>query len=170
MDFNGLHIIARPLHSAPFSVQALVEEEDTHRVLGAYHEFYKITQTTKKLVTEMLNEQPDKPGCVLLTGKYPKRLLAIVHDLEQDPSWRVEWVDSALQELFRIVGREGFHSIGIPILGGVHGRISPTRFIKLLRDNLDQWQPECLERIWLILPPGVNCRLLKALQGMEALD
>jgi len=147
-----------------------VEEEDTHRVLGAYHDVTEPRQSTRKLVTEMLNDKPSFPGQVIVTGKYPKRLLAIVHDLEQEPSWRVEWVNEALQEVFEIVNREGFRSIAVPILGGVHGRISAVRFMKMIRCCLDRGVPPTLEQLWLILPPGENCRILQPLKDPQVVS
>jgi hypothetical protein len=101
-------------------------------------------------------ERSRQPGTVVVRGGHPLRLLAIVHDLAKAPSWREEWVASALDAVFAEVAARRLGSLGLPPLGCVHGRLPPAVFGALLRDALARSRPPTLRELWLIGDPSLE--------------
>jgi hypothetical protein len=101
---------------------------------------------------------------VLVKGTSPLQLLAVVHDLNQEPSWKEEWVGKALEEIFRETEERKLHSLALPFLGTRHGSLGKERFLVLLRSLLERIATHSLKRIWLMLPPGINPGILKVLK------
>ena len=84
----------------------------------------------------------------------PERLLhPVVHDLEQEPTWREEWVASALEEVLRQVGERSLRSLAMPMLGAVHGSLEGSRFVELLANALEGAALEHLKELWLLVVP-----------------
>ena len=86
------------------------------------------------------------------------RFLAVVHDLDQDPSCNETWVAAALNGVLEEAEARGLQAIGLPMIGTLHGSLSPERFVVLLRNSLRRGSlsalqaglPNALQRIWLI--------------------
>ena len=101
-------------------------------------------------MTEAWEAEPAALGSVHVRGGQPFRILAIVHDLSQDPTWRVEWIEQALRRSLEVAREQGLQALGIEPLGGVHGRFASAEFDALLsrvvkRDPdppLDIWRIE----------------------------
>jgi hypothetical protein len=120
-----------------FLVDAVVIEDDTHLVLGADPVPRETREEPGQLLENARASIQPVPGTLVVRtlvvrGGHPARLHAIVHDLDEEPSWREEWVVSALHEVLREVGTRGLRSISLPLLGGVHGSLAPGRFAELL--------------------------------------
>lgn len=154
---------------SPFSVDALVAEEDTSLVLSADPQLKDVKETHAKLINQALASEPKMPGTVVVKGDSPLRFLAIVHDLEHDPSWREEWVARALDNILQEAEKRKLQSIAIPMLGTLHGSLDRRRFVKLLRGALEQASLKHLQTIWLIIPAGTNREVLEDL-GIFAID
>jgi O-acetyl-ADP-ribose deacetylase (regulator of RNase III) len=92
-------------------------------------------------------------------------LLAIVHDLNQEPSWREEWVASALEGIFREAESRRLRSIALPFLGTLHGSLKKERFVELLRCALERMSPNHLKRLWLLVPAGTSSKILEMLES-----
>jgi O-acetyl-ADP-ribose deacetylase (regulator of RNase III) len=108
--------------------------------------------------------KPEKPGSVLVKATSPLQLLAVVHDLNQEPSWKEEWVAKALEEIFRETEQRKLHSLALPFLGTRHGSLDKERFLVLLRSTLEGIVTHSLKRIWLMLPPDIDPGILKVLK------
>jgi hypothetical protein len=147
----------------PFPVQAMAIEQDTALLLDDTTGLREPPEDYPRLITRMASPRPVRPGSVLVRGGTPLRLLAVVHDFDQDPSWRVSWVQSALVSIFRIAARRNLHAVGLPPLGTRHGRLSARAFMSLLRDILGEGEASCPRRLWLVLPEEGAEAVLEAL-------
>ncbi len=111
------------------------------------------------MLTRAANAEPAKPGEVRLQERHPLRLLAVVHDLEQQPSCRLSWIESAIQELLRIVALRRVQALALPLLGTVHAVRSPRPVARLLGVALAR-PPATLRRVWLQIAPPAEQDLL----------
>jgi hypothetical protein len=151
---GAVHVVMAPREQAPFAIDAMVVEEDTYLVLsadprvGEPHPEHPI-----RVMTSLLEVEPKEPGTILVRDRVPLELAAIVHDLDEEPSWREEWIVAALDYALAEAEKRRFHSIGLEMLGTIHGRLERPRFLQILRQALQRADPHQLERIWLI-PPG----------------
>jgi hypothetical protein len=146
----GTEITVAPENQPPFKIGARVFEEDTYLVPSAYPEFKEPDEHVLRILTELSEQQPQPPGSVVAQEDKPLRLLAIVHDLSQGPSWREEWIAAALEAVFHEIDERGIRSVGLPVLGRVHGSFPETKFVELLRRVMMSRSRGDLERIWLI--------------------
>ena len=150
--WHGLRVEVAPERQPPFAVDAMVVEDDTWQVLGAEPDFRPTAEHPIRLMHELHQAEPLEPGSVIIEEGVPIHLRAIVHDLECEPSWREEWIATALKESFRIVGKHGFRALGTPLLGTRHGRLPAENSIRLLDEILAGQSARPLERLWLVFP------------------
>ena len=118
-----------------------------------------------RVMTKVIETRPQTPGSVLIKGKGPLRLLAIVHDLNQEPSWREEWIASALDIILAEAETRRLRSIALPFLGTLHGSLEKQRFVFLLRDALERNPAIHLKRLWLVVPEGTRSKILDTLES-----
>jgi hypothetical protein len=154
MQRRELEVVAAPEGAEPFATDAVVAEEDTYLVLGADAEIPESQIARLRIFHEAFTAKPAEPGSVVVRTGPPLRLLAVVHDLSQQPTWSEEWVAAALDAILREVGTRGLRTLAMPLLGRVHGALPIDRFVVLLRSALDRCNPACLERVWLVTPEG----------------
>ena len=152
----GIRIVLAPTHKPPFPVEALVAEEDTFLVLSAQTDLTTRNEHPMRVWTAAHDAEPAPPGTVVVQNGYPLKLLAVVHDLDSEPTWNEEWVSKALAEVLRQADRLRLRSLGLPLLGTVHGRLSDERSLQLLWSVLDAGIPVTLERLWLLAPEGLE--------------
>jgi len=164
---GSVRIFVAPRDIPPFIAAAIAEEEDTYLVLSADSEVQETHEDPERLMTELLKTSPLTPGTVIPTGKHPLRLLAIVHDLDREPSWKEEWVTGALDGIFREAEGRKLRSIAVPMLGAVHGSLEKQRFLVLLREALERSSPKYLVRLWLITPTGSTREILEMLASIS---
>jgi hypothetical protein len=145
----------------PFSIDAVAFEEDTFLVMSADPTVRDPGEHPMKLMTLVIETQPETPGSVLVTGRAPLHFFAIVHDLNQEPSWREEWIASALDGIFREAERRQLKSIALPLLGSKHGSFEKMRFVKLMRSTIERLSPRYLKRLWLVLPDRTSGKILE---------
>ena len=160
-----LKIVAAPKDNQPFPVDAVAFEEDTFLVLSAEAAVREQKESLMRVMTKLIETHPETPGSVLVKGKRPHRMLAIVHDLNQEPSWREEWVASALEGIFREAESRRLRSIALPFLGTLHGSLKKERFVELLRCALERMSPNHLKRLWLLVPTGTSSKILEMLES-----
>jgi len=139
--WRTVRIVAAPQYAQPFSVDAIVAEEDTFLVLSAEKTVRMPSEHIIRIMTEIIETLPVAPGSVLVKNGCPMRLLAIVHDLDREPSWRQDWIFQALDLIFRETVIRNFHSVAIPLLGAVYGAFDIQHFLNLLRDVLKRIPP-----------------------------
>ena len=161
---HGLYrIVSAPEENPPFDVDAVVYEEDTYLVLSADPRVREPRDHPVKIMTKLIETTPETPGSVLVRGKFPLRFLAIIHDFNQEPTWREEWIASALNGIFKEAENRKLTSVALPMLGCLHGTLDKQRFFGLLRSAATQSTQRHLKRIWLITPPGISYKILKVL-------
>ncbi len=165
MSSGPYAIIAAPTTKPPFPIDAVVEEEDTFLVLSAEARVRKPEGSFLKIMTNVIETRPETPGTVLLRGKNPIRLLAIIHDLNQDPNWKEAWIKSALNRIFHVSDRRKLQSIALPFLGTHHGTLDKKRFVVILRHTLKKISPSYLQRIWLVIPSGTGMKTLEMIRS-----
>ncbi len=157
---NHIDIHLSPETIQPFPVDAIVLEQDTSLVLEPDNELRDpgddrpVWYDANK--AELLKSH--QVGDVLVKSCKPLQLLAIVHDLDHDPSWQSAWIKSALYKVFDIAEQQSLSAIRLPILGARHGRFKLDSFIDILQPliNNNDWQH--LKQIWLVVP-AKDCQL-----------
>ena len=130
----------------------MVFEEDTYLVLSADWEKIESEAHPVVILTEAFEMEPEKPGRVVVYEGSPLRFLAVVHDLDQEPSWREDWIGKALEEVFREAERRNLQRIALPFLGTKHGSLEKKRFAALFRGFLKRRPSPYHLRVWLVLP------------------
>lgn len=165
ISFGPTQIIAAPKNRQPFPVDAVAFEEDTFLVLSADTTVREPHEPLMRVITRVIETRPETPGSVLVKGKRPLRLLAIVHDLNQEPSWREEWIESALRGIFQEVESRRLKSLALPFLGTLHGPLDKQRFVMLLREALERMEFKQLKYLWLIVPAGTDREILEILES-----
>lgn len=161
-----LRIVAAPKDSPPFPVDAFVFEEDTFLVLSADPTPRDPKVPMARIMTRLIETRPRVPGTVVLQGQSPVRLLAIIHDFNQEPSWREDWIETALGNVFQQIRRLGIHSLSLPLLGTVHGSLEKRRFMELFVAALYRATPGHLRSLWLMVPEGEASETIKTLKAL----
>ena len=164
VSFGSVRITAAPEDRSPFPVEAAVYEEDSYLVLSADWEKIESEDHPVVILTEAFGMEPEKPGTVVVYEGSPLRFLAVVHDLDQDPSWREEWVRKALENIFQEVERQRLGSIALPLLGTKHGSLEKRRFVSLLVDFLEKKSFSHPLRIWLAVPGDPEGEIIEWLE------
>jgi hypothetical protein len=163
---GSLTIVASFERDPPFKVDAMAVEEDTFLVLSADRRVRNVREPLIKVMTRVISTQPRRPGSVIVQERTPLRLLAIIHDLNEEPSWREDWITSALEEIFHEAERRKLRSIGIPFLGTLHGTMKKRRFLVLLRSSIERVFLHHLKQLWLVVPTGTSCKLFEVFEGL----
>ena len=166
MWFGPLLIVAAPAHARPFEVDAMAFEEDTWLTMSADPKVCPPEVHPIRLMKELMEARPETAGTVIVKGKKPIRFLAIVHDVNLDPTWKENWIEDALSEIFQKTEEQKLRAIGLPLLGTLHGRLEIRRFIALLSRVLSRTSFHHLQRLWLITPAGANRDLINLLKSM----
>ena len=165
VSFGSVRITAGPEERPPFPVEAVVFEEDTFLVLSADWKKIESEDHPVVILTEAFGMDPEKPGRVVVYEGSPLRFLAVIHDLDQEPSWREEWVGEALENIFQEVERRRLQSIALPFLGTQHGSLEKSRFLGLLRDFLKRSRFSHPLRIWLVMPGDLEDEIIEWLEA-----
>jgi hypothetical protein len=163
LSVGAVEIFVAPPSFPPYPVDAVVAEEDTFLVLSADPEFVECHENPGRVMTEAFETPPAEPGSVIVQKGPPLRLLAVVHDLNQDPSWKEEWVASALEGIFHEAERRNLRSLALPLLGTLHGSLEKKRFMALLRGAMEQTATNYPRRLWLVVPEGTALEMKEML-------
>jgi hypothetical protein len=158
---GGIPLLVASARRPPFPVDAVVVEDDTFSVLAADPTVREPADHPIRIWTGLKDITEAEPGSVIVRPGHPLRILAVVHDLARNPTWTEDWVGRALAATFREVARRKLESVGLPPLGGVHGRLTAQRFVELLRVALEDRRPDRLQRIWIVAAPE-EARTLRA--------
>ena len=168
MSLDGCRLVAAPKDNPPFSVEARVAEEDTFLVLSADPVVEEPRESLETMIEQINEVKPEVPGSVLVRRRRnsPLEFLAIVHDLDLEPSWKEEWISGALDRVFREVAERKVRSIALPLLGTTHNSLAAERAATLLGGVMRQGLPEGLQHIWLILPSGTRRKDLEDIESI----
>ncbi len=107
----------------PLMVDAVVLEEDRWLVLSAPPEVPESREHPLRLFTALVEAEPALLGSVVVRPGRPTRLLAVVHDLDRDPSCTLVDVRAALEAVVRVCHQRGLHRLAVPLLGTAHARL-----------------------------------------------
>lgn len=127
----------------------VVREEDVQLVLSAVTDLHTTSESLKELEQAALGATHHAPGSVVVQGGRPLRLLAIIHDVDREPSWCEDWILAATQAVFREANWRGLTRIAMPLLGTVHGQLVPQHAAELLTTALEQPDVAWPETLWL---------------------
>jgi hypothetical protein len=116
----------------PACVDAFVFEQDTEYILRADLPVRYPAQSAAELIAAAGAAPGRVPGVVYPIEGAPLRLMAVVHDLAQQPSWREEWIAATYAGIARVAHERALGDLVLPLLGTVHGRFDPTRSQALL--------------------------------------
>lgn len=164
VKIGNTRIQVSPQDRPPFAVNALAVEQDTAMVLGEESMVFAPDQSLNEVHSGQDQLSEPLPGSVLVKRGTPKRLYAIIHDLEQDPTIRQEWVVKALHNMMRLAERQPLHAIAMPLLGTRYGQLEQRRFIELLCYILTKYPPSSPLKLWLVAP---RCDVHTLLQLLE---
>ncbi len=165
MCYGNLRIVSAPAEAPPFAVDAMAYEEDTYLIMSAQPESTPQDIHPVKLMAELARLKPETPGTVVVRGKNPFRFLAVVHNVDNVPTWRKEWIEKALGALFKEARVRKIAALGLPVLGAQYGTLKIVSFAKLLAKALQRARLEILNRIWVIAQVPDNARLIETLQS-----
>jgi len=163
-EYGPVRIVAAPENAPPFSVDAMTYEEDTFLIMSADPEDVPPDIHPIRLMAELEAFKPKEIGSVIVKNGNPLKLLAVVHDVNKEPTCRGKWVEKALQAVFREVERRGIQSLGMPLLATRHGRLPCSRFAQLLSRVLAQNDFQSLKKLWIVAPVPDNCDVISALE------
>lgn len=163
--WKTVRIVAAPYDAQPFEIDAIAVEEDTFLVLSAEKTMQTSSEHIIRIMTKIIETLPKEPGSVVVKSGQPLRLLAIVHDLNQEPSWREDWISQALEQIFRETLVRKFDSVALQLLGAVYGAFDIQRFIEILKVVLERIPPGGLKRLWLIVPQGANSDIIHTFES-----
>lgn len=160
LELDDLTIVAAPIDYAPFACQVQVEEQDTYLLLGQQTNLNDPGKPAWFLANTLEQEKTYSPGSVVSERHAPHRLQAVIHDIEHEPTCCIETVKLAYHNVMKIVQKRQLSSLAIPLLGTVHGKLSISESILLLKDVLDNIRPITLRKIWLIIPTEFDSKSL----------
>ncbi|MEE2776348.1 MAG: hypothetical protein VYE73_06240 [Acidobacteriota bacterium] len=150
---DSVQIVMGPRAEPPFPIDALVREEDTYLVLsGEPGANEQGSDHPIRVMTALLDVEPKPPGTIVVRERTPLEILAIVHDLGEEPTWNEGWVTDALVAVVGETERRELSHVGLETLGAVHGGLGRPRFLQLLRHALRRADPRHLEKVWIIAP------------------
>ena len=145
-------LIYAPEDSPPFMVDAVVVEEDTGLILSADTRIKVKDEHPIRLMMALWEFVPEKPGTIVVKGRDPYRLFAIVHDFDEEPSCRKEWVLSSLHAALQQSRKLGVVSLGMQLLGTRYGKLDEEWFVDELERALWRYKGNQLQKLWLMLP------------------
>lgn len=121
---------------ALLTLDAVVEEQDTHMLLGKSPVISSVETGFPQLVKKMQNQAPEIPGTVIVRKTKPKRFIAIVYDIDNKPICRREWLESAIRNIFIQCWKYKIVTLGMPLLGTSYGRLDGPTMIEILENVL----------------------------------
>ena len=159
-----VRVVVAPEHAPPFSIDALAVEEDTHLLLSSDGIIEEPDEDFEELVIAAGKRPANTPGSVLVRKATPLQFLAIVHDIDCEPTWREDWIASAINGVIEEAEWRRLAAIGVPLIGTRHGSIEMRRVALWLGRCLSRSSFRYLKRVWVIAPPGSETELMWALR------
>jgi hypothetical protein len=153
-----------PPGAAPlYLVDAVVVEEDTYRVLSADPVARETYEPAADLLSTAASTLPVPPGSVLVQDGSPLKFLAVVHDLNREPTLREEWVSGALIAIMKEADRRQLASLAVPTIGARRGSLTAERFAALISEAIGAVKSDHLKELWLLVAPSSSKAVLDVL-------
>lgn len=143
-------LVLSPREEPPFPVDAFVEEEDSYLSLSSEPRLELPGEHPVRVMTRAHAAVEIEPGTIVVRPGKPLLLLAIVHRLHENPTWRETWIAEAVRSLRKEVERRRIRALATPLLGTVHGKMNAQRSFELLSSFLID--EVVLERVWIVRP------------------
>ncbi len=159
-----------PYDSRRHEPHAVIRAEDTQRVLAADPTPRQPQASLETLTREAMATPAHRPGTVVVCPGRPMQLLAIIHDLDREPTWRAEWIEQALTEAFIAANARGLAHVATELLGTIHGRADTAQALTLLADALAGAGERAPQRLWLIGAGRLAVARLKRLLSERGID
>lgn len=134
---------------AKLKVDAVVEEQDTNLLLGKAPVIMETVESLPALVDQMEQQVRESPGSIIVKKSKPKRLIAIVYDVEHTPICEESWVKEVLQKIFSECHKHKIICLAMPLLGTTYGKLTDETIIDLLQDLLIQNQSHNPKKIFI---------------------
>lgn len=166
MAFGPVRIVVAPQNKPPFDVDAIAYEEDTWLIMSADPKICQPEEHPIRLMTDLINARPETVGSVRVQGGNPLRFLAVVHNVNLEPTWKEKWIEKALDNIFREAEGRKLKAVAVPMLGTRHGRLEQKDFTALLGRSLRQQSFAHLKRLWLIAPSGASREIVGSLKAI----
>lgn len=145
-----MELAIAPAKFPPFSVGAVIEEQDTALILDESDEIRDPGQKPPWFYANKLDQQTLlEPGQVITRDTQPLRLQAIIHDLESDPICNELWIFQAVQQAIEVAENRKIDALQIPLLGCKFGKIKPTQFFAILLEIINRQRPAPVNRLWI---------------------
>lgn len=128
---------------------AFVYEEDLELVLSAEPSLHDTGESYPELQRAAASAPQHMPGRVVIRGRRPMCLLAVVHDLARAPTWREDWILAAVESAFRAIREHRLATVAFPLLGTVHGDLDPSRAAELMIRGYARAAHPPLTGLWL---------------------
>jgi hypothetical protein len=160
-----VHVVVAPEHAPPFPIDAIAVEEDTHLLLSSDAIVEEPDEDFEELIAAAGRRPANTPGSVLVRKAKPLQFLAIVHDIDCQPTWREDWIASALNGAIEEAEWRRLEAIGMPLLGTRHGNAEMRRVALWLGRCLSRSTFRYLKRVWVIAPHGSEAELMWALRS-----
>lgn len=140
----------------PGDVDAVVVEQDTALVLDVNDEIKDSGESMESLTRKIADGGHAEQGSVVVLATVPRRILAIVHNFDNDPSWTEAAVIETVQRVLELSAERRFKSIAMPLLGTVHGDMPVARAREILDEAIAAMPGRTLRKICLLEPRPIG--------------
>ncbi len=134
---------------ALLKVNAVIEEQDTNLLLGKTPVIMETIESFPALVKKMERQTRETPGNVIVKQSVPKRMIAIVYDVEHTPISKKSWIEKALQNILVQCEEYKIKSLAMPLLGTSYGKLKDETIMQLLQGMLIKDRHQYLKRIFI---------------------
>ena len=134
---------------SPLPIDVRLFEEDTFLVLTVDPVMRYTEEHPIRLMTSVAEAKPNKPGSIITNNT---SWYAVVHDLDNDPTCRPEWIKKAYRQAFLQGEIKRVRQMGLPPLGSVHGKIPVEQSLKMLIESIKATSFEHLKKIFILVP------------------
>ncbi len=149
LDYIAGSTIIRFTETDPalLQVDVVVEEQDTNLILGKSPVIMDTIESFPALVKKMEHQIHEIPGNVIVKQSIPKRLVAIVYDVEHTPICEESWIEEALQNILMQCDKYKVKTLAMPLLGTSYGKLKEETTMQLLQESLIQNRKQTLKKI-----------------------
>ncbi len=130
-------------------VDAVVEEQDTNLLLGKTPVIMDTIESFPALVKKMEQQIREIPGNVIVKQSIPRRLIAIVYDVDHTSISKKTWIKKALQNILTQCDKDKIKTLAMPLLGTSYGKLKEETIIQLLQDLLVKNRQQYLKKIFI---------------------
>lgn len=132
---------------ALLNVDAVVEEQDTHLLMGKTPVIRESVESFAVLVKKMEQGSPEKAGQVIVKLATPIRFIAIVYDIDQPSICHATNVAKAFDSIFKQCKQHQVNTLAMPLLGSSYGQLKNEDILELMQVALLKRQHQFPKKI-----------------------